>query len=496
MSTLQRWFGPDFSGEPLLVARWVWLRALGAIHFSAFYSLAFQIHGLIGPNGILPAAEYLPAVRRALGAKGYWLAPSLLWLGASNRALTILVVAGFIASVALMLNLWPRMAIAVAGAAFLSFVAAAQDFSSYQSDGMLLEASFLSLFFAPPGLRPGLAAARPPSRASRWLLRWEWFRIYFESGLVKILSGEPQWRNLTAMDKYYENGPLPTWIGWHAQQLPHGFHAASAGYTLLVELFLCWLLFFGRRSRLLLFALTTPLQIGIILTANYAFLNYLVLMLGVLLVDDEWLSVIGYRLSGPPATRQLITDNRQLFVPAIVLTTHAVTTTLMFFSPALPTAILLEPTRIVNNFGLFAVMTRARYEIEFQGTADGRTWVAYPFRYKPQDPQKPPRIYAPYQPRFDWNLWFASLGVVEDNQWVMNTEVRLMQNEPTVLRLFAGNPFASRPPAAIRAVEWQYWFTTREERARSGAWWRRQLRGSYAPTARRADDGSIRFEVE
>ncbi len=478
MNALQRWFGPDVSGEPLLVARWVWLRALGAIHFSAFYSLAFQIHGLIGPNGILPAAEYLPAVRRALGAKGYWLAPSLLWLGASNRALTILVVAGFAASIALMLNLWPRLAIAVAGLAFLSFVAAAQDFSSYQSDGMLLEASFLSLFFAPPGLRPGLAAAHPASRASAWLLRWEWFRIYFESGLVKILSGEPQWRNLTAMDKYYENGPLPTWIGWYVQQLPHPFHAATAAYTLLVELFLCWLLFFGRRSRLGLFAATVPLQIGIIVTANYAFLNYLVLCLGVLLVDDGWLSVIGYRLSGGRGGP--ITDNRQPFVPAIVLSTHALTTTLMFFFPTFPTAILLEPTRIVNNFGLFAVMTRARYEIEFQGTADGKTWIAYPFRYKPQDPRKPPGIFAPYQPRFDWNLWFASLGVVEDNQWVLNVEARLMQNEPSVLRLFAGNPFAARPPVAVRAVEWQYWFTTPEERARSGAWWRRQLRGGYA----------------
>jgi len=167
---------------------------------------------------------------------------------------------------------------------------------------------------------------------------------------------------------------------------------------------------------------------------------------------------------------------------AIVLTTHALTTTLMFFLPTLPTALLLEPTRIVNNFGLFAVMTRARYEIEFQGTSDGRTWIAYPFRYKPQDPRKPPGIFAPYQPRFDWNLWFASLGVVEDNAWVMNTQVRLMQNEPSVLRLFAGNPFPSRPPVAVRCVEWQYWFTTREERARTGAWWRRQLRGSYAPT--------------
>lgn len=66
---------------------------------------------------------------------------------------------------------------------------------------------------------------------------------------------------------------------------------------------------------------------------------------------------------------------------------------------------LIAPFRVINNYGLFAyglfaVMTRARYEIEFQGTRHGRTWTAYPFRHKPQDPLRPPGIYAPYQPRF------------------------------------------------------------------------------------------------
>lgn len=69
-----------------------------------------------------------------------------------------------------------------------------------------------------------------------------------------------------------------------------------------------------------------------------------------------------------------------------------------------------ESSRIANQYGLFAVMTRGRYEIEFQGSNDGQNWLAYPFRYKPQALDRPPGIYAPYQPRFDWNLWFASLG--------------------------------------------------------------------------------------
>jgi hypothetical protein len=165
----------------------------------------------------------------------------------------------------------------------------------------------------------------------------------------------------------------------------------------------------------------------------------------------------------------------------VILIAHLITTSLMFFVPSFPLAVALGPTRIVNTFGLFAVMTRARYEIEFQGTRDGATWVAYPFKYKPQDVKKPPGIYAPYQPRFDWNLWFASLGPPEENPFVMNTESRLMENSPQVLELFAGNPFGPTPPVAVRAVLWQYWFTSRAERARTGAWWNRRLVGLYAP---------------
>jgi hypothetical protein len=125
--------------------------------------------------------------------------------------------------------------------------------------------------------------------------------------------------------------------------------------------------------------------------------------------------------------------------------------------------VALEPFRIADRYGLFAVMTRGRYEIEFQGSADGQNWVPYPFRFKPQDPSKAPGIYAPYQPRFDWNLWFASLGDWRSDPIVTRTEERLLTGEKDVLPLFAGNPFPHEPPRQVRAVLWQYWFTTLAE---------------------------------
>jgi hypothetical protein len=172
-----------------LLPRWLFLRALGLIYFSAFYSLVSQIRGLLGPDGLLPAGMYLREVAKAFGASRYWYAPTLLWLGSSERALLTLCWIGMIAALLLVLNFWPRGMLLICFILFLSFVSAAQDFSGYQSDGMLLTAGFVSLFFCPRGLRPGLGAAEPPSRGSLFLLQILWFTIYFESGLAKYLGG-------------------------------------------------------------------------------------------------------------------------------------------------------------------------------------------------------------------------------------------------------------------------------------------------------------------
>jgi hypothetical protein len=144
---------------------------------------------------------------------------------------------------------------------------------------------------------------------------------------------------------------------------------------------------------------------------------------------------------------------------------------------------LLSPFRIANAYGLFAVMTEARYEIEFQGSNDGRVWTAYPFRYKPQNPRERPGFFAPYQPRFDWNLWFASLGPPAESPWVMRAEQRLLEGSQPVLRLFRKDPFNGKPPRMVRTVLWQYWFTDAATKRRTGEWGRRTELGPFMPVA-------------
>ena len=520
--TIRRLFDPEAGLSVRLIPRWIFLRALGLIYFSAFYALLFQIRGLIGPDGILPAGEYLEAIAREFGSSRLWVAPTLIWLSSSNHMLVGICGAGMVASLLLVLNLWPRATLFICFVCFLSFVAAAQDFSGYQSDGMLLEAGFISLFFAPRGLRPGLGASTPPSRASLFLLQWEWFRIYFESGVVKLASGDPEWRHFTAMDDYYQNGPLPTWVGWYVQHLPHWFHAFTTGATLMLELGLVFMLFLPRRWRIVCFFIVTLWQIPVILTANYTFLNYLVLLLGILLVDDRFIlrfaparwkekllsqAAVTPAPAAEPATDEAIRPSRhkpnpiaafKLSVASVILiwifySTTAQMILILFPHAPLPISPItaLEPFRIANRYGLFAVMTRGRYEIEFQGSNDGQNWIAYPFRYKPQALNEYPRIYAPYQPRFDWNLWFASLGSWRENLIVPYTEERLLAGAPDVLALFAGNPFPQAPPKEVRAMLWQYSFTSMAEKRATGMWWHRNLLGLYGPVIERQPDGKV-----
>ena len=534
-----RWlFDSRYGAADRLIPRWIFLRALAAWYFSAFYALLFQIKGLMGPQGILPAGQYLAAVARALGPRRFWFAPTIFWASSSSRMLMAVMIIGLAAAVIAFFNVWPRLSFLVCWICFLSFVTSTNVWSNYQSDGMLLEAGFLSLFFAPRGFIPGWGTHSPPSRASLFLLQWEWFRIYFESGMVKLLSGDPQWRDMTAMDEYYQNGPLPTWIGWYVQHLPHWFHAASALGTLIMELGVVFMLFLPRRLRIICFFIVTPWEIGVILTANYTFLNYLVLSLGFLLLDDKYLrrfvparfrppeavvpamkegqeepslSILSVAETAPGELSVATTDPPErglrgrlaehlrafrLAVSVVMLTWIAYDTTAEMIGlplrgiplPTTPIS-MLDPFRIANQYGLFAVMTRGRYEIEFQGSNDGSTWIAYPFRYKPQALNEAPGIYAPYQPRFEWNLWFASLGDWRRNDFVPFTEEGLLTNDADVLALFRGNPFPEAPPRFTRAVLWQYWFTSTEEKRRTGNWWRRQWVGVYAPVLTLTADG-------
>jgi predicted DCC family thiol-disulfide oxidoreductase YuxK len=505
-SLLTRWFWGRHVEQPTYyLPRWIFLRALGVIYFVAFISLWTQISGLIGHDGILPTYQLLPAAQQQYAAQGigagrFYLMPTLSWLDASDGFLHFQCAAGTVLAVLLIIGIAPAPCLFLLWLIYLSLATVGLDFLGFQWDNLLLEAGFLAIFFAPLSwiaALPRPSREAPPSRAVLWLLRLLLFKLMFSSGCVKLLSGDPNWRNLTSLTFHYYTQPLPTWIGWYANQLPVWFQKFSCAAMFGIELGVPWLIFAPRRLRFVVGAAIASLQILILLTGNYTFFNWLTLALCLLLLDDFALErIMPYRL------RRLFSFSLQpsafglsrrwprplIAVLAVVILSASgiqLAATLGCRSPLLaPFAWVAEelaPLRTINNYGLFAVMTTDRREIIIEGSNDGVNWLAYEFKYKPGDMNRRPSFIAPFQPRLDWQMWFAALGDYRQNPWFVQLCQRLLQGSPDVLTLLAKNPFPSHPPHYIRAEFYDYHFTTFNERRATGAWWRREFLGEYLP---------------
>ncbi len=435
------------------------VRLIAFIYFIAFTSWGVQAPGLIGSHGIAPAVQFFQAVRQAYGTGAWWEAPSLFWLGASDAALTAGWIAGAAFALAAMFAPWRwamRLALALCLILWLSLCSAGQDFLSFQWDILLSEAGFLAIF-----------ADDSPVRI--WLFRWLAFRLMFYSGVVKFASGDPNWRNLTALHYHYETQPLPTPLAWYMAQLPMWFQQASTALTFVVEL-IAPLLFFGpRQVRHVGAWAVLGLQALIIATGNYTYFNLLAIVIVLFLFMEPKPDPRG---RGHRAVSAALAGFIALISAYLTLQLFGVQSPVM-------EAILhrVEPLRIVNSYGLFAVMTTERQEIVIEGSNDGDTWLAYEFPYKPGDLRRAPPLVAPHQPRLDWQMWFAALGRYQQNRWFVGFMLRVMQGEPAVLRLLSYNPFPKAPPRYVRARLFLYHFT---HFGQSG-WWTREERGLYFP---------------
>jgi lipase maturation factor 1 len=496
----------DTAPSTARLAHWLFLRALGLIYLIAFASFGSQLGGLIGSNGILPAADYLQWMADHAGAQRLWLAPTVFWLNAGDTALQLVCIAGAILSALLLAGFERRALLALLFVLYLSLVSVGQDFMAYQWDSLLLEAGFLALLFD------------SPADLGVWLFRWLLFRLMFLSGAMKLLSGDPAWRQLTALDFHFETQPLPTVFGWYAHQLPEWFHRLSGAVMFAIELGAPFLIFAGRRLRLFAAASFVFLQTFIFVTGNYTFFNLLAVALCLLLLDDAFLRRVApqrlsTRIIESSERRQASRWNQRvlsvLTCVYVLLGGFQMLGALTGRVPEPAVAVLnwLAPFRIVNTYGLFAVMTTTRPEISVEGSNDGQTWLEYEFEYKPGDVQSPPSWAAPHQPRLDWQLWFAALGYTTEKPWLTNRlfgsnssaafwlagsnvdpwfvsfVVRLLQGSPEVLALMARNPFPDAPPRYVRAQLYQYHFSDVASHTADGAWWQRELKGTYFPAS-------------
>lgn len=462
---------------------WLFLRILGLIYLLAFFSFWQQIAGLIGSRGIVPVASYLPALYERLGPQAYLLVPSLFWLNTSDAFLHIVSILGLLFSLILILGIpkiLERPALVFLYILYLSLVSVGNVFMHFQWDIFLLEVGFLAIFLG-------------RSQITVFLYRFLLFRFVLLSGIVKLASGDLTWRGLTALNYHFETQPLSHVLSWYAHQAPEWLKKFSVGGMFFIELVVPILIFAPRNLRLFAAFSIVLLELFILLTGNYNFFNILTISLCIFLLDDRiaglFLPMDIRKLVPKLGTTSPLTATARYL--SISLTLFLVVMGSMYIVAAITRTIpkpfdyvlsVVAPIRIVNSYGVFAVMTTTRNEIVIEGSDDEETWHEYEFKYKPGNVARVPAWVQPHQPRLDWQMWFAALSNYQNNPWFVNFVTRLLQGSPEVLSLLEKNPFLDKPPRYIRAQFYEYHFTNLKEINETGAWWKRELKGMYLPS--------------
>ncbi|HEU5280372.1 MAG TPA: lipase maturation factor family protein [Gammaproteobacteria bacterium] len=474
-------WGSHFQPSTYQFASWLFLRAFALIFLSAFVSFSGQAAGLIGSDGITPIAALMQLVREQLGASGVWLFPSVFWLNSSDVMINVVCKGGILFSLLLFFNIRPRLCLLFLYLFYVSLIYAGQAFMAFQWDLLLLEISMIAIVLSTERM------------LGIWLLRWLLFRFILASGLVKLVSGDLSWWNFTALNYHFYTQPLPTPLAWYAQQLPETIKQFFTFMTLVIEIGLVFLIFLPRRLRFIGGFSILLLQIVIFLTGNYNFFNLTAMALCLPLYDDAALKfVLPSKLTSWLMQRKPGRQAGHLGVGLSVLfAIVTVTISVIQFGGRFgvePPALAIQaenafaPLRWVNLYGPFANMTKARHEIILEGSLDGIHWYAYEFKYKPGEVNGRLKWNVPFQPRLDWQMWFAALSEPQDNPWFYRMLERLLQNSPSVSHLLAYNPFAVTGPRYIRSRFYDYEFTNVKERRETGAIWKRALMGEYLPS--------------
>ncbi len=482
------------------------LRGIALAGLCAHVSLWLQIDGLFGVDGIAPIGASLQKFMQTQDGADFHLAPTLLWLLPTDAAMHGLCAIGSLACVAVLGGLAPRLPLAVAFATMLSLVTAADDFMSFQWDALLLEALFLAIWLAPRGLcKPQQDGG--PTQLSLWLLRWLALRLYLLSALVKWLSGDPTWHDLTALQYHYWTQPLPGPLSWFADAMPASGHTFEAAFLFFAEGLAPLLVFMGRRLRLLGVAVMLLLQLGIASTGNYGFFNLLTVALLLTLLDDgAIIALLPKRLRPLPLLPIVVPQQpfwrrlthglsaSLLLVLASLTTLHRVNRDLL--PEAMEAALAwLHPLHISNTYGLFATMTTERPEIEVELSLDGQKWELLQFQYKISDMHQRPPLVGPHMPRLDWQMWFAALGNCEKNHWFVKFQRRLLLGSKPVRALLAVDPLQGQPARYVRSTLWQYQFAPWPDLRDKHIWWQRQRVGAYCPTLTLEDGHLVRARV-
>jgi hypothetical protein len=467
-----------FSAPDLWLARWLVERGLGVIYLLAFLAVVDQFQPLLGERGLLPVPRFLRTVR-------FREAPSLFHLHFSDLAVTVFAWVGVAIALSLIVGLpqagplWlPMLAWFVLWVLYLSIVNVGQAFYAFGWESLLLEAGFLAIFL-------GNAATAPPLLVLL-LFRWLTFRVEFGAGLIK-LRGDPCWRDLSCLDYHHETQPMPNPLSWYFHHLPHGLHRVEVLGNHFAQLVVPFGLFMPQPIAGLAALIIIVTQAYLIVSGNYAWLNVITITVAFAALPDDLL-----RILLPFGERSLVGPSNWYIAAVVALTALVLALSYWPIRNLLGRRQLMNysfnPFHIVNTYGAFGSVTRERYEIVVEGSAEEQpsdaSWQAYEFKGKPGDPMRRPPQVAPYHLRLDWLMWFAALSPSYAQRWFPAFLEKLLSHDQATRSLLRRDPFPDRPPVWIRAQLYLYRFTTSAERRETGAWWSREFVDEYMPAVR------------
>lgn len=497
--------------------RWILLRGLGALYLVIFWGVVAESQALIGPKGIAPLPTFFEAVEKVSTGPVEMLlrAPTLFWFGTGSGMIAALGWCGVAAAALLLFNVWPRMALFGCWLIHLSFVASWQAFSSTIVDEVMIETALLSIAFAPAGVWPGLGGQSPPRRIAVFTMRWLLFRMMFESGIMKILLGDPHWRNFTATELMYDTSPFPTVVGYYMRMLPHYAHVGEVAFTYVAELVAPLLAVFGGRwGRWAAFGIWVAFQAGIQASASFGWLNTGAAALGIVLLDDQMLASAANALRLGSLRRVFAGAWAHAPRPAaplaryglrVLLGAHFLVT--LYYSVIVlggfklkdipyfesrPVEYLVAGFRSVNVYYPYAYFfATSKYEVEFMGSNDGgSTWRTYEYKYKPQQPDRICGFIAPRYARFEATLQIAVFNVPKSRLFP-KVAAQLIECNPDVVGLFKANPFPDKPPTMIRMPVYELQFEDLGAHRRTGLFWKKKFAGDYLPMVYVNDEGRI-----
>jgi hypothetical protein len=467
--------GPDY-----WLTRFVFERALGAIYLIAFLVAVNQFRPLLGERGLLPAPEFIRAVP-------FRASPTLFHLiGYSDRRLLAVAWAGVALSVVAMLGLLDGVGYTIPFAStvifallwilYLSIVNIGQTFYSFGWESLLLETGFLAIFLGP--------ATTAPQFSLIVLMRWLLFRVEFGAGMIKM-RGDRCWRDLTCLYYHHETQPMPNPLSWYFHHLPKRLHRIEVLGNHFAQLVVPWFLFFPQPIATLAGIVIVATQSWLVISGNFAWLNFITIALAISAFDNAALG----RLFP-------ITPSEPLDAPVAFFALTVAYTALIVFLSYRPARNLLsrrqimnasfDPFHIVGTYGAFGSVTKERFEVVIEGTAEPvltaqTVWREYEFKGKPGDINRRPPQVAPYHLRLDWLMWFAAMSSPMYHEWFVPLLVKLLEADQPTLRLLRKDPFDGKPPRFVRALLYLYRFTTPAEHRETGAWWHRELVADYVP---------------